>query len=68
MVALVAETYVFVYLGMAVFSFPMVFSHGWHLVLIAILACFVGRLHIFAGSGILNLIGFNISPIYQVSR
>jgi len=64
-VALIAETYVFVYLGMAVFSFPMKFSLGWHLVLVAILACFVGRLHIFVGSGLFNMAGFNISPIYQ---
>jgi len=53
-VALIAETYVFVYLGMAVFAFP-IFSHTvWKAMIIATLACFVGRLHIYIGSWLFN--------------
>merc|ERR1719291_737131 len=53
-VALVAETYVFVYLGMAIVTFP-IFEHTtvW-LVIVAIGACFVGRLHIYVFSFIVN--------------
>jgi sodium/hydrogen exchanger 8 len=48
--AVVAETFVFVYLGMAAFAFP-IFNHpSMMLVLIALAACFVGRLHIYIGS------------------
>ena len=53
-VALVAETYVFVYLGMAVFTFPIFQSPVLMLVLYATLACFVGRLHIYIGSCLTN--------------
>ena len=49
-VAMVAETYIFVYLGMAVFTFPIFQHTGWKLIGIAIGACFVGRLHIYIGS------------------
>jgi len=53
-VAMVAETYVFVYLGMAVFTFP-IFNHTTvKLVLVATGACFVGRLHIYIGSWMTN--------------
>jgi NhaP-type Na+/H+ or K+/H+ antiporter len=52
--AFIAETYVFVYLGMSVFTFP-IFNHTvWLLVGAALLACFVGRLHIYIGSWIFN--------------
>lgn len=53
-VALVAETYVFVYLGMAVFTFPIFNATVWMLVVCALLACFVGRLHIYTGSWLTN--------------
>lgn len=54
-VAKVAETYVFIYLGMATVTFP-IFSHTvWMLVLVSIAACFVGRLHIYVGSLLTNL-------------
>jgi len=53
-VAVVAETYVFVYLGMAVFTFP-IFDHTvFKLILAATGACFVGRLHIYVGSFLFN--------------
>jgi len=53
-VALLAETYVFVYLGMAVFAFP-IFDHTvWKLCLVALGACFVGRGHIYIGSWMFN--------------
>jgi len=53
-VALLAETYVLVYLGMSVFTFP-IFDHTvWLLALVAMLACFVGRAHIYIGSWIFN--------------
>jgi len=52
--AKVAETYVFIYLGMATVAFP-IFSHTvTFLILIAIAACFVGRLHIYVGSWLTN--------------
>jgi sodium/hydrogen exchanger 8 len=53
-IALVAETFVFIYLGMALVTFP-IFDHTvWMLTFWAILACFVGRLHIFVGSWLAN--------------
>mmetsp|Transcript_66939 Transcript_66939/g.132669 ORF Transcript_66939/g.132669 Transcript_66939/m.132669 type:complete len:441 (-) Transcript_66939:458-1780(-) len=53
-VAVVAETYVFVYLGMAVFTFP-IFDHTvGMLIVVALGACFVGRLHIYIGSWLTN--------------
>jgi len=55
-VAMVAETYVFVYLGMAVFTFP-IFNHTTvKLVLVATFACFVGRSHIYIGSWMTNCV------------
>ena len=53
-VALVAETYVFVYLGMAIFTFPIFNSTTWMLIAMALLACFIGRLHIYVGSWLTN--------------
>jgi len=53
-IALVAETYVFVYLGMAMVTFPIFESTVWLLMVYALLACFVGRLHIYIGSWIFN--------------
>jgi len=53
-IAFIAETYVFVYLGMACVLFP-IFDHTvYKLILIATLACFVGRLHIYIGSWLTN--------------
>ena len=54
-VASIAETYVFVYLGMAFVSYPIFENVDWSLITIALLACFVGRLHIFVGSYLFNL-------------
>ena len=53
-VAVVAETYVFVYLGMAAFTFPIFHSTTIGLVLCALGACFVGRVHIYIGSWMFN--------------
>jgi solute carrier family 9 (sodium/hydrogen exchanger), member 8 len=53
-VAVVAETYVFVYLGMAAFTFPIFHSTTFGLVLCALVACFVGRVHIYIGSWMFN--------------
>ena len=53
-VAMVAETYIFVYLGMAVFTFPIFQHTTLKLVGVAIGACFVGRLHIYVGSIMTN--------------
>jgi len=53
-VAVVAETYVFVYLGMAVFTFPIFQATTTHLIVVATGACFVGRLHIYVGSWLFN--------------
>jgi len=53
-VAMVAETFIFVYLGMAVFTFPIFQHTTLKLVVVAIGACFVGRLHIYVGSFLTN--------------
>ena len=69
-VAMIAETYVFVYLGMASFSFPIFKSTGYRLVVVALLACFVGRLHIYIGSWGTNCMrktdGTTLPPISSV--
>lgn len=44
----------FVYLGMAVFTFPIFSSTTWMLIVVSLLACFVGRLHIYVGSWLTN--------------
>jgi sodium/hydrogen exchanger 8 len=53
-IALVAETFVFVYLGMACITFPIFESTVWQFFFWATLACFVGRLHIYVGSWMTN--------------
>jgi len=53
-IAQIAETYVFVYLGMAFVVFP-IFDHvDWPLFGIALIACFIGRLHTVVGSALTN--------------
>jgi sodium/hydrogen exchanger 8 len=68
-VAQIAETYVFVYLGMAFVAFP-IFEHiDWMLISISLFACFVGRTHIFLGSWLANLgrsEGDNPKPISAI--
>jgi len=70
-VAQVAETYVFVYLGMAFVSYPIFENVDWSLTIVALMACFVGRIHIFVGSAIFNrgrnplVVPKPISAIYQ---
>ena len=54
-VAQIAETYVFVYLGMAFVAFPIFENVDWVLIAIALGACFIGRTHIFLGSWLTNL-------------
>ena len=45
-VAAIAETFVFVYLGMAAVAFP-IFEHTvWVLAAVGMLACLLGRLHV----------------------
>ena len=46
--AKVSEAFVFIYLGMALLAFP-IFSHHtlWLLTLVALVACLLGRLHVF---------------------
>jgi len=70
-IAQIAETYVFVYLGMAFVSFPIFDNIDWSLIIIALLACFVGRLHIFVGSVFFNcgrnplVVPKPITPVYM---
>ena len=73
-VAVVAETYVFVYLGMAVFTFPIFSATVWMLVIVALAACFIGRTHIYIGSWLTNCMRSDepgsttlpkISPVYM---
>ena len=53
-IAKVAECYVFIYLGMAWFTFPVFQSTVWLLALVALIACLVGRLHVYVGSMLTN--------------
>jgi len=53
-VALLAETFVFVYLGMAAFAFPIWEHTTWAMVVVALVACFLGRLHIYLFSFLTN--------------
>lgn len=70
-IALVAETFVFVYLGMACITFPIFESTVWQFCFWATMACFVGRLHIYVGSWLTNCFRGPtsqlppISPAYQ---
>ena len=54
-IAKVAETYVLVYLGIAVFGFPFLRSTTWLLCAVALLACCLGRMHIDILSGLYHL-------------
>jgi len=54
-IATIAETYVFVYLGMAFVAFPIFKNVDIRLLIVSLLACFVGRLHIYVGSFLTNL-------------
>jgi sodium/hydrogen exchanger 8 len=53
-VALLAETFVFVYLGFALFAFPILSHTVYGATMVAIVACFIGRLHIYIGSSLVN--------------
>ena len=53
--AVIAETYVFIYLGEAVFTFPILHHTVWRLVGVALLACALGRSHVLAGVWLTNL-------------
>jgi len=57
-IAQLAETYVFVYLGMAFVSYPIFepIRFDYSLALYALGACFIGRLHIFIGSILFNCV------------
>jgi len=66
-VAAVAETYVFVYLGMALISFPILKDTVYSLVGLSLIACFVGRLHIPIGSGLTNCFRSETTPLKPIS-
>ena len=56
-IAKIAETFVFVYLGMACVRMAKIGLFAgttWRLFLLALLGCFIGRVHIFLGSWLLN--------------
>lgn len=53
-IATIAESFVFVYLGMALITFPIFRSTTWILLAVSMLACFVGRLHIYLGGWLAN--------------
>ena len=52
--AVVAETGVFIYLGQAVFTFPILHHTVWRLVLLALVACGLGRMHVVLGVQFFN--------------
>lgn len=65
-VAQLAETYVFVYLGMAFVVYPIFVNVDVPLLLVSLGACFVGRLHIYVGSWLNNCVSqTKISPTYM---
>jgi len=66
-VAVVAETYVFVYLGMAVFTFPIFQNTTYALVGVALGACFIGRLHIYVGSYFTNMFRSDTTALPPIS-
>jgi len=49
-----AETFVFVYLGMAAVTFPILHNTVWALAAATLFACLVGRLHVFLGAAVTN--------------
>ena len=51
-----AETFVFVYLGMAAVTFPIFHNTVWALALATLVACLVGRLHVFVGAAVTNCV------------
>ena len=53
-VAAIAETFVFVYLGMAAVTFPIFHNTVWALAFATLVACLVGRLHVFLGAAVTN--------------
>jgi sodium/hydrogen exchanger 8 len=53
-VALLAETFVFVYLGMAAFALPIFKNTTWRLVGVALPACLLGRCHVYVLSALVN--------------
>ena len=55
-IALLAETFVFVYLGMAAFALPIFERTQWRLVAVAICACVLGRTHIYLLSAAVNCV------------
>jgi len=65
--AVVAETYVFVYLGMAVFTFPIFEHTTYGLVGVALGACFIGRLHIYVGSYLTNMFRSDTTALPPIS-
>jgi sodium/hydrogen exchanger 8 len=66
--ALLAETYIFCYLGMAVFMMPALTGAAWGLVGIAMAACLIGR---FANLALVSLglraIGERVPLVFQVA-
>lgn len=60
-VALLAETFVFVYLGMAAFAFPIWNGTTWKMIGVSVIACALGRTHIYLFSFITNML-FRRSP------
>lgn len=67
-VALIAETYIFVYLGLSFFALPILSSTPWDLVIIGLGACFAGRaVNILIVSLLLFCIGFSVPFRYQVA-
>jgi NhaP-type Na+/H+ or K+/H+ antiporter len=53
-IALLSETFVFVYLGMAAFAFPIWDHIGLSTVAVGLFGCFVGRLHIYLFAPLVN--------------
>eukprot|EP00310_Coccolithus_braarudii_P024059 CAMPEP_0183356842 /NCGR_PEP_ID=MMETSP0164_2-20130417/45219_1 /TAXON_ID=221442 /ORGANISM="Coccolithus pelagicus ssp braarudi, Strain PLY182g" /LENGTH=559 /DNA_ID=CAMNT_0025530345 /DNA_START=22 /DNA_END=1701 /DNA_ORIENTATION=- len=52
--AMVAETFIFVYLGMSIPTFPILEQTTFKLVGYALIACFLGRLHIYFFTWVIN--------------
>ena len=53
-ISFLSETFVFVYLGLAIFSFSQEYSAS--MIIISILACLIGRLHVFPLLWLVNMV------------
>jgi hypothetical protein len=68
-IALISETFVFIYLGMSIpSSFPLFNGSIWIISFCGLIACFLGRIHVFLGSSFINCFRNPASSPQPISR